>query len=232
MSDIFSLNGCYLITKPSGKKNDCTSSQLASAKTLLTNDTSSDVNAVAANLITGASGSETIGSENNAKIIKAALSDMETNALTEINSKRSVQINTYYAKKHDAQNYVLKVIYTTVLVVAIMWAIQTYTDILPDWVFTAGMSVTIGVCSIIIIFKSIDITNRSKYDYDQKITTMKELPPLGTQDSPYSPLDQASAQSNEFNQFGKNCQNGECCPKFFSFNPSLGYCSFQPFTFS
>jgi hypothetical protein len=228
MSDIFSLNGCYLTTQESSPFTGCDSGQLKIAKDL----TSSP------NIVVNANGVYSVSSQNDANLIKTDLSILEATAnkeaaaLTEKNSKRSVQINTYYAKKHDAQNYILKVIYIMVLVVAIMWAVQTYTDILPDWFFTAGMSITIGVCSIIIIFKSLDITNRSKFDYDQKITTMKNLPPLGTQDSPYTPSEQTGAQSNAYNRFGKNCQNGECCPKFFSFNPSLGYCSFQPFSLS
>ena len=113
-----------------------------------------------------------------------------------------------------------------VIVVVIMWAIQTYTTYIPEWIISTGMSLTIGVCSIIIIFKSLDITNRSKFDYDQPISNMKNLPPIDEQGALYSSSDQQMKSSG----YGKSCQNGECCPKFFSFNPSLGYCSFNPFT--
>ena len=226
MSDIFSLNGCYLSLKNERPFNSCTAQQLKNAKTLLSSDTTSEVNTVATALITDAG---TIENIDDAKIIKSSLTNMETTALNEKNTMRSIQINTYYAKKRTDQNYILKVVYIMVLVVAIMWAVQTYTNILPDWFFSAGMAITIGICSIIIIFKAADISNRSNFDYDQKIGSMKNLPPLGTQDSIYTPDEQTGAQSNSYNQFGKNCQNGECCPKFFSFNPSLGYCSFNPF---
>ena len=226
MSDIFSLNGCYLNAKDgSPPYNTCSPVQLATAKTLLTADTS-EVNKAAANLITGNSNSETIGSQEDANIINAALSAMELN---QKNTKRSIQINSYYAKKHTDQNYILKVVYIMVIIVVIMWTFQTYTSILPDWFYSAGMSITIGVCSIIIIFKSADISNRSTFDYDQKINRMKNLPPLDEQNSLYRSGDQQIKSSSSF---AKNCQNGDCCPKFFSFNPSLGYCSFQPFSLS
>jgi hypothetical protein len=225
MSDIFSLNGCYLDSPIS-----CSSEQLCNAKTLLGygNNNRIQTEGDGTCSIQGATGQNAINVRNELSIIQAT-AVKDASAISEKNTKRSVQINTYYAKKHDAQNYILKVIYVMVLVVAIMWAVQTYTSILPDWFFSAGMSITIGVCSIIIIFKSLDITNRSNFDYEQKISSIKNLPPLGTQDSPYSPSDQASAQTTAYNKFGKSCQNGECCPKFFSFNPSLGYCSFNPF---
>lgn len=222
MSDIFSLNGCYL---DSDIVTTCGQDNLSIAKTLL--DATNNAK------ITGSEGSYTIAEADKGSI-RNALSRIQAEAvrdaaaLNEKNKKRSIQINTYYAKKQTAENYVVKVIYIMVLVVVILWAIQMYTNVIPEWILSAGMSITIGVCSIIIIFKSLDITNRSTFDYDQKITSIKNLPPLGTQDSPYTPTEQASGQqSSSFNS--KSCNNGECCPKFYSFNPSLGYCSFNPF---
>lgn len=223
MSDIFSLNGCYL-------KDDivstCGQDNLATAKTLL------GTGSVGAK-ISGEIGSYTIAEGDkvavrNALSVIQAKTDANIANLNEKNTKRSIQINTYYAKKHTAKNYILKVVYIMVLLVAIMWAIQTYTDIIPEWILSAGMAITIAVCSIIIIFKSIDISSRSTFDYDQKITSIKNLPPLGTQDSLYTPEQQANSQYSS--SFGKHCQDSACCPKFYSFNPSLGYCSFNPFS--
>lgn len=222
MSDIFSLNGCYLTTQDTPPFIGCNKEQLVIAKTLLEADTSSELSPNAATLIVGSPGSETTTDEINANIIKSALSSLELNSK---NTKRSLQINTYYAKKRNDQNYILKVIYIMVLLVVVMWAIQTYTNVIPEWILSAGMALTIGVCSIIIIFKSADVSNRSTFDYDQKISTLNNLPPIDEQGALYSSADQQMKASSVY---GKNCQNGDCCPKFFSFNPSLGYCSFNP----
>jgi hypothetical protein len=216
MSDIFSLNGCYL---ESDIVNACGQDKLASAKTLLEADITSELSTNAATLITGEPNSLTVENEH---IVSAALSSLELNKK---NTKRSLQINTYYAKKRTAQNYIMKVIYIMVLLVVIMWALQMYTTLIPEWILSTGMALTIGVCSIIIIFKSADISNRSTFDYDQKISTLNNLPPLDEQGALYSSADQQMKSSSVY---GKSCQNNECCPKFFSFNPSLGYCSFNP----
>lgn len=228
MSDIFTLDGCYL-------DNDivatCGQRGLETAKTLLGTDS-------VASKITGTSGSYTI-SDSNKNAVRTALSTIEHSAyanqttqlnneaaVNEKNTKRSIQINTYYAKKRVAQNYILKVIYIMVLVVVILWAIQTYTTIIPEWIISSAMAITIGVCSIIIIFRSVDISNRSTFDYDQKITSMKNLPPLDEQDALYKSSDQQQVSGRGA---GQHCQDNACCPTFYSFNPSLGYCSFNLF---
>ena len=222
MSDIFSLNGCYL---DDDIVNACGQDKLGIMKSLLSGTNNN-------NKITGSPGSYTIANAADKLDVTNALSVIQAKAVKEAadinekNTKRSLQINTYYAKKTEAQSYVLRVIYIMVIVVVIMWAVQTYTTYIPEWIISTGMSLTIGVCSIIIIFKSLDITNRSKFDYDQPISNMKNLPPIDEQGALYSSSDQQMKSSG----YGKSCQNGECCPKFFSFNPSLGYCSFNPFT--
>ena len=90
------------------------------------------------------------------------------------------------------------------------------------------MSLTIGVCSIIIIFKSVDITNRNKFDYDQYDTKMNNLPPIASTDDGTTPSVVGSQYS--YGNFGKHCQDSTCCPKFFAFNASAGYCVFNPIT--
>ena len=218
MSDIFSLNGCYLTADANSGVNlgTCTTEEKKTARTLLGSGN-------AYNEITGA-GDLTSGKGD---IVRDALSVLLSNAnatLDIANKKRDTQINTYYAKKHTAQNYILKVIYIMVIVVVILWAINTYVPSIPEWIISLAMSLTIGICSIIVIFKSVDISNRSTFDYDQVITSMKNLPPIDKTGALYSSAD----QQMKSNGFGRNCQNGECCPTFYSFNPSLGYCSFNP----
>jgi hypothetical protein len=224
MSDIFSLNGCYL---DDDIVSACGQVKLGIMKNLLSGD-NINKNKITKDPTTGSYGII----DGNKQSVRNALSVLQAKAvkeeadLKEKNTKRNLQINTYYAKKTEAQSYVLRVIYIMVIVVVIMWAVQTYTTYIPEWIISTGMALTIGICSIIIIFKSLDITNRSTFDYDQPISSMKNLPPIDEQGALYSSSDQQMKSSG----YGKSCQNGECCPKFFSFNPSLGYCSFNPFT--
>lgn len=226
MSDIFSLNGCYLTATSSGTNlGTCTTEEKKTAKTLLTADGSASATTAAAHI--NANGDL---ATNQGHVVRDALSVLLANSdkanadLNIANKKRTSQINTYYAKKHTAQNYILKVIYIMVIVVVILWAINTYVPSIPEWIISLAMSLTIGICSIIVIFKSVDISNRSTFDYDQVITSMKNLPPIDKPDALYS----SAAQQMKSSVFGRNCQNGECCPTFYSFNPSLGYCSFNP----
>ena len=222
MSDIFSLNGCYLTALSTGDVlGTCTTEEKKTAKTLLTADGSAAAAQITAN------GDLTSGQGlvvRDALSVLLANSDIANSQLNIANKKRDTQINTYYAKKHTAQNYILKVIYIMVIVVVILWAIKTYVPSIPEWIISLAMSLTIGICSIIVIFKSVDISNRSTFDYDQVITSMKNLPPIDKTGALYSSADQQMKAS----RFGRNCQNGECCPTFYSFNPSLGYCSFNP----
>ena len=220
MSDIFSLNGCYLTALPTGTDlGTCTTEEKKTAKTLLGSGSAYSAINAAGDL-----------TNNQGHVVRDALSvllansDIANSQLNIANKKRDTQINTYYAKKHTAQNYILKVIYIMVIVVVILWAIKTYVPSIPEWIISLAMSLTIGICSIIVIFKSVDISNRSTFDYDQVITSMKNLPPIDKTGALYSSADQQMKAS----RFGRNCQNGECCPTFYSFNPSLGYCSFNP----
>ena len=218
MSDIFSLNGCYL-TAVDSDVGTCTTGEKITARTLLGSGNAFD--AIAANGVLTSGGLDV---RDELAVLLAKAGGVENSQLNIANKTRTSQINTYYAKKHTAQNYILKVIYIMVIVVVILWAINTYVPSIPEWIISLAMSLTIGICSIIVIFKSVDISNRSTFDYDQVITSMKNLPPIDKTGALYSSADQQMKASG----FGRNCQNGECCPTFYSFNPSLGYCSFNP----
>jgi len=219
MSDIFSLNGCYLTAiDTGGALGTCTTEEIKTAKTLLGYSDNSKIT------VAGAIASSQGFAVRDALAVLQANADASNATLDIANKTRTSQINTYYAKKHTAQNYILKVIYIMVIVVVILWAIKTYVPSIPEWIISLAMSLTIGICSIIVLFKSVDISNRSTFDYDQVITSMKNLPPIDAQDAKYSSAD----QKMKSNGFSKSCQNGECCPTFYSFNPSLGYCSFNP----
>ena len=144
------------------------------------------------------------------------------------NKTRSIQINSYYGKKYSAQNYILKIIGLMVAIVASLWAVGIYMSFIPSWILSSLMSLTIGVCSIIIIFKLVDITNRNNFDYDQYDTKMKNLPPIAPAND--GTPSTSSATQYSYGNFGKHCQDSTCCPKFYTFNASAGYCSFNPIT--
>jgi len=236
MSDIFSLNNCFL-------DSSCSADQFKTAYTLLNvdSDTSSSTHTAsytAKNLINSSTG-EIIGADastktTNTATVNAALAGLAgTASLSEHNAKsaldlangnRSLQINTYYAKKHAAQNEVIKIVGIMGLIVFLLWLAGSYFVSIPSWIISAGMSLTIGVCSILIIFKSVDIANRNNFDYDQYDTKSNNLPPLDT--ATQAAL-KAGGQQYSPGNFGKHCQDNSCCPKFYSFSPSLGQCSFS-----
>jgi len=201
-TDIFSLNACYLSTDIS-----CNANQTAEIT----------------RLCAGASGCN----PNESVSVLARLRSLQT-GVNNSNKTRSIQINSYYGKKYSAQNYVLKIIGLMVVIVAGLWVVGLYTTTIPSWILSSLMSLTIGICSIIIIFKSVDITNRNKFDYDQYDTKMKNLPPIAPTDDGTTPSAVGSQYS--YGNFGKHCQDSVCCPKFFTFNASAGYCSFNPIT--
>ena len=237
MSDIFSLNNCFLST--------CDAAQYKTAYTLLNADSGTTslthtASTTAKGLIDSSNGAITgTGLSDptqaaNKATVNAALAGLAAlpkynemvakSALDLANGNRSLQINTYYAKKHKAQNEVIKIVGIMGLIVFLLWLVGSYFVSIPSWIISAGMSLTIGVCSILIIFKSVDIANRNNFDYDQYDTKSNNLPPLDT--ATQAAL-KAGGQQYSPGNFGKHCQDNSCCPKFYSFSPSLGQCSFS-----
>lgn len=208
-TDIFSLNACYLSTD-----NTCSENQNAEIRRLLPNIDTSCVGTTGA---TGCSPTDILSG-------LRTLQSGEDNS----NKTRSVQINSYYGKKYSAQNYILKIIGLMVAIVASLWAVGIYAPTIPSWILSTLMSLTIGICSIIIIFKTVDMSNRNKFDYDQYDTKMKNLPPIAPANDGTTPT--TSATQYSYGNFGKHCQDSNCCPKFFTFNAAAGYCSFNPLT--
>lgn len=229
MSDIFSLNNCFL--------DVCTPDQYKTAYTLLNADSQTTslthaASSTAKDLFTSSSSGVITGANasikaTNTATVNAALAGLgmvAKSALDLANGNRSLQINTYYAKKHAAQNEVIKIVGIMGLIVFLLWLTGSYFVSIPSWIISAGMSLTIGVCSILIIFKSVDIANRNNFDYDQYDTKSNNLPPLDT--ATQAAL-KAGGQQYSPGNFGKHCQDNSCCPKFYSFSPSLGQCSFS-----
>lgn len=207
-TDIFSLNSCYLSSDVS-----CNTVQYNEIKRLLGNSAS-------------CIGSTGLCTSDEMINIKNGLGLLQT-AEDSSAKKRTFQLNTYFGKKYSAQNYIFKIIGIAVAIVAGLWGIGMYATFIPEWIITTLISITIGICSIIIIFKLTDMLNRSNFDYDQYNANIKNLPPI-------APIGEAAAAAKggqySYGNFGKHCQDGECCPKFFSFNATSGYCSFNPFS--
>ena len=200
-TDIFSLNACYLSTDIT-----CNASQTAEINRLCIGATGCTIN--------------------DSTSVLARLRTLQS-SVDNSNKTRSFQINSYYGKKYSAQNYILKIIGLMVAIVAGLWAVGIYLPSIPSWILSSLMSLTIGVCSIIIIFKSVDMNNRNKFDYDQYDTKMNNLPPIAPENDGITPT---GSSQYSYGNFGKHCQDSTCCPKFFTFDPAVGYCSFNPIT--
>lgn len=150
------------------------------------------------------------------------------------NQKRLVKLNSYYGKKYSAQTKILKTIYIMVICIIAIYAIRVYTDFFPDWILTTAMSVVIGAFTIDILFQSVDITNRNNMDYDLYDTNLSNLPKLASEEGTSATGAGAGGTipNSTSSQYvgGKGCRDQQCCPTFYSFNPTLGYCSLNPFT--
>jgi hypothetical protein len=153
------------------------------------------------------------------------------------NQKRLIKLNSYYGKKHSAQTKILQSIYIMVILVVAIYAVRVYFDFFPDWMLTAAMSLVIGSFTIYILFQCVDITNRNNMDYDLYDTHLTNLPKLasepGTIESGVGAggiMSSSKSAQLTYSSGGKGCHNQQCCPTFFTFNPTLGYCSINPFT--
>jgi hypothetical protein len=99
-----------------------------------------------------------------------------------------------------------------------------------------AMSLVIGIFIINILFQSVDITNRNNMDYDLYDTNLSNLPKLASEQGTSvtgvgaGGTMPTSTSSQMLYGRGRGCQNQQCCPTFFTFNPTLGYCSLNPFT--
>lgn len=151
------------------------------------------------------------------------------------NQKRLVKVNSYYGKKYSAQTKILQTIYIMVICVIAIYAIRVYTDFIPDWILTTAMALVIGIFIINILFQSVDITNRNNMDYDLYDTNLSNLPKLAS--DPGTEATGAGAGGTipdssqmSYDSRNKGCRNQQCCPTFYTFNPTLGYCSLNPFT--
>jgi len=153
------------------------------------------------------------------------------------NQQRLVKVNSYYGKKYSAQTKILKTIAIMVFCVIAIYAIRVYTDFIPDWILTTSMSLVIGIFIINILFQSVDITNRNNMDYDLYDTNLSNLPKLasepGTSATGAGAGGTMSTTTSSQMSYGGgrgHCNDQQCCPTFYTFNPTLGYCSLNPFT--
>jgi hypothetical protein len=153
------------------------------------------------------------------------------------NQQRLIKLNSYYGKKHSAQSNIVKSIYIMVILVIAISVIRIYfADYIPDWILTMTMSLVIASFTINILFQAVDITNRNNMDYDLYDTNLSNLPSLasdpGTAATGTGAGGIVSGTSSTQMSYGggkRGCHNQQCCPTFYTFNPTLGYCSLNPF---
>lgn len=153
------------------------------------------------------------------------------------NQQRIIKLNSYYGKKHSAQTKILKTIYIMVILVIAISAVRVYFDFIPDWILTTAMALVIGSFTIHILYQCVDMTNRNNMDYDLYDTNLTNLPILpgvpGTVESGVGAGGNVMATSSTQMSYGSrrgHCNDQQCCPTFYTFNPTLGYCSLNPFT--
>ena len=149
------------------------------------------------------------------------------------NQERLVKMNSYFGKKYSAQTRILKTIYIMVICIIVIYAIRVYTDFIPDWILTTAMAIVIAGFIVDILFQAVDISNRNNLDYDLYDVNLTNLPKLAGGDTSPTGAGAGGTMPNEVSSATagmKGCHNQECCPAFFTFNSTLGYCSLNPFT--
>jgi len=228
MTDIFSLNSCYLI-------NNCTNQQLNAIKGKMSSTTTYETTTCTNSNISNTDNPECITLQNcnhttHQNILNQLQELNEATQTENINKTRLLQINTYYGKKRLAQNVILKTIATMIIVVIALWLVGEYFPIIPSWIVSLSMSITLAVCSLIIIFKASDMSHRNNMDYDTyDIPMSKDLPPTSNNTLSGAQKDISSSSSSTNTIGGNHCKDNACCPKFYTFNSSLGYCGLNPF---
>jgi hypothetical protein len=230
MTDIFSLYSCYPAS--------CTNEQLIAIKGKMLSTTTYETTTCTNSDISNTNEPNCITLKNcndaTKKDIKNQLNELkeqqEATQTENINKTRLLQINTYYGKKRLAQNVILKTIATMIIVVIALWLVGEYFPIIPSWIVSLSMSITLAVCSLIIIFKASDMSHRNNMDYDTyDIPMSKDLPPTSNNTLSGAQGDISSSSSSTNTIGGKHCKDNACCPKFYTFNSSLGYCGLNPF---
>lgn len=213
-TDIFSLSSCYL-------KNTCTADQLTEIKNKSViwggSYTPTDSGCITAKSCDVAT---------QLKILNHIRADESTTE--NINKSRLLEINTYYGKKRLAQNAVLKTVGIMLISIMILWLIGEYFPIIPSWLLSLSMSMTLAVGSLMIIFKTADMSHRNNMNYDTyDIPTFGNLPQIKPVSGTQGSISGLGSSTNLIG--GKHCTDNSCCPKFYTFNSSLGYCGLNPF---
>jgi len=151
-----------------------------------------------------------------------ALNIAETN-----NQQRLLTLNSFYGKKYASQNQIMKVFVIMCLIVGGLWVAGLYLPIIPQSLLTLLVSLTIAICLTIMFYKAYDIVSRNNIDYELYEYNMNNLPSVAPKTKNAGSIGTTSAESTY--KFGKHCSDDTCCPKFYTFNAGLGYCSLNPF---
>ena len=231
-NDIFSLTSCYLnqTCNPTQLKAICDKNpdKYCGANTCI-NKTSLPYTS---NCSSSPPGSVRIPTDTLQQNFATTLADLQLAQSDEekVNNSRLLEINTYYGKKRLAQNYILKTFCITMITIFALWLLGSYFPVIPSWLISLSMSFTIAIGFLIILFKSVDISKRNNLDYDKyDIEVSTNLPPINPVSANQGSISSIPSSSALATYGGKTCSNQKCCPTFFTFNQSLGYCGLNPF---
>jgi hypothetical protein len=138
--------------------------------------------------------------------------------ISNANTIRMTQINTYYSKKYKAYSEIIKIIIFMCIPLLII-TILTKRHILPSSVGTILGTILFIICLILIIPKIIDISYRNNMVFDQYDFSLDPSDPRlpSVNENRSEVLEQEAAS-------GLTCSNASCCNSGMSFDRVIGKC--------
>jgi hypothetical protein len=139
------------------------------------------------------------------------------------NKMRLVEINSYYGKKYNEQNQIMKTVIIVCVVVLILWFVDSKQYLpIPSFIFTILISLSITIGIFVIFYKSYYLIIRNNIDFDQIDfdIPISKLPKIDT--TLASSLTSSSASGSGSSNI---CTGSECCPPGFGYNTELNYCT-------
>jgi predicted RND superfamily exporter protein len=139
------------------------------------------------------------------------------------NKMRLVEINSYYGKKYNEQNQIMKTVIIVCVVVLILWFVDSKQYLkITSFIFTILISLSITIGIFVIFYKSYYLIIRNNIDFDQIDfdIPISKLPKIDT--TLASSLTSSSASGSGSSNI---CTGSECCPPGFGYNTELNYCT-------
>ena len=164
--------------------------------------------------------------QQNATDIIASETDINNKRLESVNNEqnnkmRLVEINSYYGKKYNEQNQIMKIVIIVCVVVLILWFVDSKEYLpIPSFIFTILISLSITIGIFVIFYKCYYLIIRNNIDFDQIDfdIPISKLPKIDTTLPGSRTSASGSGSSN-------SCINDACCPAGFAYNTELNYCT-------